>query len=437
MPHFGFIPMNYMSRQPELKKQVNSGKISIKLMNNSNRIKKMSYILIIKSVKPLFLIAILFMSTSCTNTYVGRYIVWNFSGYEGYKKFPKQTVENGMDKFLFKKGPEIALSTLRVKGSQLPFHSNVEELLKQNKTTSLVIIKDKTIIFEKYYRNMTRDSIQPAFSVTKSVLSLLIGIAIDEKKINSVDDLIVDYLPELKKNNIAPVTIKHLLTMSSGLKHSNSLGFLPWSTDVRVGYSTNIQKLVLKLKSKKKPGNVFLYHNQVPVLLAMILKRATGKSISQYTEEKLWKAMGMEYPAFWILDSKKSKFEKTDGGFNARSIDYAKLGQLVLNEGLWNGKQIISKSWIKQSTSPDLAQHHLMNLYKVKGFYYKYLWWGIAEKASYTAIAIGRYGQFIFIFPDLDMVIVRTGMGRGRLAYSQWYELIIKLARQIAVNLQD
>ncbi len=376
------------------------------------------------------LIAILLFSSSCTSTYSGRLIIWNFNGYDGYKKYPIQQVQNSSTTHKFEKSKKSLLSSLKLHDGELPPHKNFEELLKDNETTSFIVIKNNTIYYERYFHGTFRDSIRPAFSVSKSVLSLLIGIAIDEGEIGSINDLISDYLPELKDNELFPITIQQLLTMSSGIEHYQSYGFLPWGSDIRVGMSPDVQGLVLSLKSEEKPGQSFLYHNQVPILLAMILKRATGKAISQYTEEKLWKPLGMEYSAFWILDSQEAKFEKTDGGFNARSIDYAKLGQLVLNQGQWHDKQIISKNWIKESTSPDFSKKYLLNLYNRKGFYYKYLWWGVVTNTAYAPIADGRYGQFIFVHPELNVVIVRNGRGMGTLSHKQWHGLLMKIANQ-------
>lgn len=378
----------------------------------------------------LVLMAILLFSSSCTSTYLGRLFIWNFNGYDGYKKYPIQQVQNGSTTHKFEKSKKLLLSSHKLHDEELPPHKNFEELLKDNETTSFIVIKNNTIYYEKYFHGTFRDSIRPAFSVSKSVLSLLIGIAIDEGKIGSINDLISDYLPELKDNELFPITIQHLLTMSSGIEHCQGYGFLPWGSDIRVGMSPDVQDLVLSLKSEEKPGQSFLYHNQIPILLAMILKQATGKTISQYTEEKLWKPLGMEYSAFWILDSQEAKFEKTDGGFNARSIDYAKLGQLVINQGKWHGKQIISKKWIKESTSPDFSKKYLLNLYNRKGFYYKYLWWGVVTKTGYAPIADGKYGQFIFLHPELDIVIVRNGRGMGKLSHQQWYGLLMEIASQ-------
>lgn len=383
----------------------------------------------------LLLIATL-VSISCSSTYLGRLIFWNFKGYEGYKKFPKQWVQNTASPHIFDKSKKnIPLASLTVQNGELSPHESLEELLKENETTAFIVIKNGTIHYERYFHGTFRDSIRPAFSLSKSVLSLLIGIAIDEGKIGSINDLISDYLPELTDNELFPITIEHLLTMSSGLEHCKSYGFLPWGSNVRVGMSPDVQNLVLSLNSEEKPGQSFLYHNQVPILLGMILKRATGKTISQYTQEKLWKPMEMEYSAFWILDSQEAKFEKTDGGFNACSIDYAKLGQLILNQGQWQGRQIISESWIKRSTSPDFSKQHLMNLYDRKEFYYKYLWWGMVTDTVYAPMAIGRYGQYIFVHPELNVVIIRNGRGMGTLSNKQWNGLLMDIASQIkAIN---
>ena len=380
--------------------------------------------------KIILLLSTALLINGCTSTYIGRLMVWNFIGYEGYKKYPVRPVSIGVQQHTFQEGPELNLAAVQLNNNELPAHNNLESLITNNQTTSLIVLKNSRVVYEKYFQNSQRDSVRPAFSVSKSVLSMLMGIAIDEGHIQSINEPLVKYLPELKHNDLYPMTLEHLLTMSSGIEHYPSYGFLPWSSDIRVGMSPDIQQLVLAVDSEKPPGREFQYHNYAPVLLAMVLTRATGKTVAQYTEEKLWHPMGMAYPASWLLDSKKHQFEKTDGGFNATTIDYARLGQLVLNHGKWQGEQLISSDWMRESTSPASNIEFLTNMFNRQGMYYKYQWWGMAKGNHYAPIADGRYGQFVYISHEHQAVIVRTGTSMGQLSHKQWYELLNVIAQQ-------
>ncbi|MDH5616281.1 MAG: serine hydrolase, partial [Acidimicrobiia bacterium] len=170
------------------------------------------------------------------------------------------------------------------------------------------------------------------------------------------------------------------------------------------------------------PGEYFSYNKYHPQLLGMILERATGMSVTEYTQTRLWDRVGMEFDGAWALDSETSRFEKMEAGLNARAIDYAKLGRLFLTGGVWNGEQVVSDDWIGESTSLDPSTHHPdyypdhwgQIVYADGGGYYKYMWYGaLRDSGEYDFYAVGDHGQYLYVSPSAQMVIVRNGTEFG------------------------
>ena len=225
------------------------------------------------------------------------------------------------------------LTVLNTIASQ-PFSPNTvtrasfDELLASTQTTAFLIIKDDRLIYENYFNGYERDSINTSFSVAKSFVSALVGISIDEGLIDSVDDPITKYIPELqnKDSRYSAITIKNLLSMSSGLRYVEEE--TPFSDDTKTYYDPNLRTVALSAVIEEEPGKRFHYNNYNYLLLGIILERATGMPVAKYMEEKLWKPLGMEAPASWSLDSETNGFEKMESGINARAIDFAKFGRL-------------------------------------------------------------------------------------------------------------
>ena len=171
------------------------------------------------------------------------------------------------------------------------------------------------------------------------------------------------------------------------------------------------------MKIVEPPGQTFSYNDFDTLLLGLILKRTTHQSPSLYLQEKIWKPLGMEYPATWSIDSEQDDLELTYVLLNARAIDFAKFGQLFLDHGRWNGKQIIPSSWVAESTTRDPADNRPWQTYpdfRDNGGYYKYFWWGRTFSADdYIFEAQGLWGQYIYVSPKHKMVIVRTGSDWG------------------------
>ena len=363
-----------------------------------------------------------------------RALVWMEADIKDYEKFPARTINNTPPVFNFGKVDSTTQSQyLRVldRIASQPSSPNIinrasfNELLVSTQTTAFLIIKDDRLIYENYFNGYDRDSINTSFSVAKSFVSALVGIAIDEGLIDSIDDSITKYIPELedKDSRYSAITIKHLLSMSSGLRYLEE--GTPFSDDSKTYYDPNLRSVALSAVIEEDPGKTFHYNNYNYLLLGIILERATGMPVAKYMEERLWKPLGMEAPASWSLDSEVSGFEKMESGINARAIDFAKFGRLYLNNGAnWNGEQVISEKWVKTSTSANSTTDPSIE--------YQYGWWiyppsheGVVDNSNnHHFFARGNFGQFIYIIPEERLVIVRHGYDFGNINWINLFESI-------------
>jgi CubicO group peptidase (beta-lactamase class C family) len=361
-----------------------------------------------------------------------RALIWMDADIKDYERFPARTVNNAPPVFNFQTVDtptqnEYLRLLDRVASSQTPSQSTISaksfnELLTSTQTTAFLIIKDNQLIYENYFNGYGRDSINTSFSVAKSFVSALVGIAIDEGLIDSVDDSITKYIPELEDRDIrySAITIKDLLSMASGLRYVEEE--TPFSDDTKTYYDPNLRAVALSAVIEEEPGKTFHYNNYNYLLLGIILERATGMPVAKYMEEKLWKPLGMEAPASWSLDSESSGFEKMESGINARAIDFAKFGRLYLNNGSnWNGQQIISEKWIKTSTSANTTSDPSIE--------YQYGWWIYPSQEGLDSrhfSARGNFGQFIYINPEERLIIVRHGYDIGDVNWINLFEGISK-----------
>jgi CubicO group peptidase (beta-lactamase class C family) len=368
--------------------------------------------------------------------YVFRVIAWGNSDAFDWQKFPEHRLEAAPVPFTFGQAPDDRVAALF---ARLAGTDNWEAFLEENGTQAFIVIQDGTVHYEEYFNETQRDSIVTSFSVAKSFTSALIGIAIDEGYITSVDDPITDYLPELavRDSRFDKITIRDLLRMSSGLEYQENRLLGLNGDDALTTYYPNQRKLALQnTKIIDPPGVYFLYNKYHPQLLGMILERTTGGSVTEYLQSKIWDPVGMEFGGSWSIDSEASDFEKMETGVNARAIDFAKFGQLFLNEGAWNGQQVISHSWVAESTQPYLPSDYSA-YYPGDWFsglpeqgYYQYMWWGIAiEPGIYDFVAAGDRGQFIYVSPRKALVIVRNGIDYG-IPFDDWFGLFYRFASE-------
>jgi CubicO group peptidase (beta-lactamase class C family) len=370
--------------------------------------------------------------------FMARAFAWSESDVKDYEKFPERVVANAGPVYDFKAEPSPELfETITYTSGGEQKQAGLEEFLESTNTTSFIVIKDDTILYEGYFNGYERDSIVTSFSTAKSITSALVGIAIADGYIGSVGDPITDYIPELRAQGLEEMTIQHLLTMSSGISYVPDDRVSIWDeltlfTDDTVAYYyPDLRAHNVKLnRDNTVPGSHYNYNNYLPQLLGMVLERTTHRPVSEYLQEKIWKPLGMEFPASWSLDSEDTGFEKMDVGVNGRAIDFAKFGRLYLMEGDWNGEQVISREWVLESTSPNPEDNRVWDSdqdWKDAGGYYKYYWWGmLGDDGTYDYAAHGHLGQVIYVAPDEDVVIVRFGTDEG--GGDRWDDVLADIA---------
>lgn len=321
------------------------------------------------------------------------------------ESFSSRTIHKGDTVFQFKR-KDLKLPEKYVYNGE---EKSVQDFLDRYSATGLIVIKNDTILYEKYYKGNTETSKAISWSVAKSFVSALFGIAVAEGKIRDINQAVNEYVPSLAASGYNGVRIKDVLQMSSGIKFNEDYG--DFNSDInRMGRSfalnTPLEDFILSLKPEKDPGRFNHYVSMDTQVLGMIISAATGKNLSEYAEEKLWKPLGMESGALWLIDS--AGMEAAFGGLNVVLRDYARFGRLYLNNGKWGDSQIVPAAWIKASVTPDAP--HLMpgkrdSSNGVLG--YGYQWW-IPEKPEGDYLAIGIYGQAIYINPEYNIVIART-----------------------------
>jgi CubicO group peptidase (beta-lactamase class C family) len=287
--------------------------------------------------------------------------------------------------------------------------------IEDSQTTGLLVLKDGKIVYEDYWLGHEQTKQHISFSMAKSFVSALMGIAIEEGFVASIEQAVTDYVPELVGSGYEDVSIKNVLQMSSGVRFNEDYG--DFSSDINrfsraTAFGTSLDDFSASLVREKEPGT---YHHYVSIdtqVLGMVLTRATGKSLTHYLSEKIWQPLGMEHQAFWLADD--DDMELALGGLNVSLRDYAKMGWLYLNQGTWtdkqgNTQQIVPKQWVIDSTTADAP--HLVagenNPASSSSFGYGYQWWlplGAEDEFS----AQGIYNQYIYIDPDQKLVIVKN-----------------------------
>jgi CubicO group peptidase (beta-lactamase class C family) len=372
--------------------------------------------------------------------YLRRLVVYQVSDVNDYKIFPAAAIQAARNPIPFQSPADPGVQEAKVQGwfEQDPLiERDLETFLNETGTQAFIVIQNEMILYEKYFNGTQRDSIVTSFSAAKSFVSTLVGIAIAEGKIQSIDDPITRYLPELKDRDLGfeSITIRHLLDMSSGIQYVEN-GFIN-GDDALTYYYPDLRQLALeKTHIAGEPGQTWLYNNYHPLLLGLILERATGVPVSKYLETKVWQTIGAEYPASWSVDSQQTAFEKMESGINARAIDFAKLGRLYLNMGSVNGRQIITAEWVQQATILDptvnRAEYYPVWMDQPYGqVYHQRMWWGVRQENGNTGYAAqGNYGQEIFVYPEKSIIIVRNGEKYG-IQPEQWLRLFMNFSQKV------
>jgi CubicO group peptidase (beta-lactamase class C family) len=279
-----------------------------------------------------------------------------------------------------------------------------EEFLDRTYTNAMLVMKGGKVVYENYLNHSNPQTHFMGWSMTKSITAILVGVAYEEGLIKSLDEDITDYLPELKKGAYKGVSIRQVLQMRSGVDYVESYEF----AKPGIAASNHITSLVKNvtrfvdaaktIKRSHKPGEFFAYKTIDTAVLGLLIERVADMSLAAYTAAKLWEPLGAEADGFYIMDGQPGIGREFSGaGFNAVLRDYARIGAMMLNEGRSNGKQIVSADWIKAASKPAGDEKAPMD--------YGYQWWTLSNTPAYSAI--GLQGQFIFVDPSTETVIVK------------------------------
>ena len=354
-----------------------------------------------KSKKILLIVGIVFgilvIGFLMLPNYAQKALIYLKPGIEDYPIFENRTVAAGI-------GQEWPIDSLL---NQLKIDDETLAKMEVYEPVSFLVVKDGKIIFEKYWEEYGHETLSNSFSMSKSIVGLLVGAAIDDGYIKSIEQPVSDFIPEFRNEKNRDLKIKDVLTMSSGLNWNESYASL-FSTTTNAYYGNNINELIYKLEVTEKPGVIFNYLSGNTQLLAMLVEAATNKKISEYVSEKFWKPMGAINDALWCLDDENG-MEKAYCCFNSNARDFARWGQLILNNGTWNGDTLISPDYIQASI-------HAADLTDETGNkidYYGFQWWIHDANGWEVPYMRGILGQYVFVIPEENAVVVRLGHKRS------------------------
>ena len=280
-----------------------------------------------------------------------------------------------------------------------------ENELKDLYSVGFAVIQNDSLIFEQYWNGWDADSVSNSFSVAKSYVSVLTGIAIQDGVIKSVQQPVGDYLPEFKDGCYAKITIENVLTMATGLDWSES-GANPFSDNAKGYYGTNVRELSLSQPCRDEPGKEFDYISGGTQIMAEVIEAAYKRPLDELVREKIWTPLGCEHDAYWGKD-------RTDGDFKAfcclyaTARDFGRIGQMYLDSGMWHGKQIVPRDYWQASITPaDLDDRGEPNKR------YGYFWWLAEIDGKPIHYCRGFHGEYVVVVPHERLVFVRTGMKR-------------------------
>lgn len=346
-------------------------------------------------------VALAFLDQSAT----ARALIWLAPDSKDQEKFATRGIDASYRPLPLPtpKSPEPLLTELAIDGLPL------DGFLASHDSTAFLVSRGETLIFEKYYNESAREHPQASFLLALAFTSTLVGQAVAEGLVDP-DDTITAHLPEFGQDDprLQNLTIRHLLTMASGLGYRARN--LPWSDDAEAYYSPDLRQTAMAAPYVTPPGEKYHFNLLNPLLLGMVLERATGMEVTGYLQDRLWQPMGAEGAASWSLDSQEAGFERMHSGLNARAVDILKLGILLAQEGRIGRRVILDPAWVAEATRADTSLDPSPQ--------YQFYWWVFPETGRFGAI--GDYGQMLYIDPESDLVALRMGHGTGDLDRMEW-----------------
>ena len=325
--------------------------------------------------------------------------------------FPVRRVAKAGVPFEFARAPALRtdLDTVSVRAPGGASRVAFREYMERAGVLAFLVIRNDTILYETYRGGYSPARLHVTMSVSKSVLSALVGIAVGEGRIADLDQAVTDFVPRLRSNAaFQDVTIRHLLEMKSGLRFTPT-GSGPWSDfrsdEARVFYATDLRGFIAAARRDTVPGTQWIYKDTDAEVLGWVLTEATGKSVAEYASEKLWSRIGTEFDATWSLDD-HGGLERVSSGFNATARDLARFARLYLNGGAWNGERIIPADWVSRSVAvdPTRQEPEVATWWQMQHTLY---WWHAIQPGSGDFFADGSAGQRVYVDPASRTIIVQ------------------------------
>lgn len=299
-------------------------------------------------------------------------------------------------------------------------YGSLEKMMERSNTTAFLVMKDGQVLYENYFNGVHQGDITQIFSVTKVLTTTLLGIALNEGKITSLDQPVSDFIPEFKKDGLNKITLYHLAQMQSGInydEYSNLLQTLKFYNNKHANISN------IETKMKAEPGTLFKYKSIDTQLLGECIERAVGKPFLDYINEKLFAHLGFEDVVTWSIDSKENGKPKFYGGLNISARDLAKFGKLIMNNGEKDGVQILNP--LTNTFCKDKSCRNMENYY-CNGWWYDQ--WNTDADVFYGS---GFRGQILMINKTDNVVIVRLGEKKGGV---KWYKMLRDLSTQLNMD---
>ena len=277
----------------------------------------------------------------------------------------------------------------------------LNDFLNRTYTNALIVVKNGRIVTEQYRNGGDASTRYAVFSIAKSLVSMLVGVAIDKGQIASIDDPITRYAPEFLGTAYEGVTLRDALRMRSGVNfNEDGAQFFNFLETVIAGNQQRCADFIMSAPRKHVPGTTFNYSSPETCVIARVLERATGQNLAKYTEQNLWQPGGMEHPGNWVLDGKPGTGTAiANGGFSASARDLARVGQIMLDGGRAGKRRIVSAEWTARSTATDGESS------KARREGYGYQWWTLGDPDAFAGV--GLHGQYLYVVPSQNLVIVK------------------------------
>lgn len=341
--------------------------------------------------KHIAAIAALGCIQGCT---LAKTIVHNFADLDDHRIFANRVIECAREPSGLRNLPGASRFVAEMK---VPDENGaawgLDAYLDATRTAAFVVIREDRIVYERYARGFDERSLLNSFSIAKSVMATLVGIAVAEGRIASLDATVADYRPDFAGTPYGAVTLKSLLRMTSGMGDAPTL--LPGRA--LYYYGDDLHAVIANAAPESRSGSGWRYSEADVQMLGFVLEAAVGRTVSAYLAEKLWKPLGMESEARWALD-REGGIEKAFCCLSARARDFARFGRLYLEEGRWNGEQVVPADWAARSVLPGVRTHD--------GYTHQHLWW-TPEGGNGDFYAYGHNGQYVYVNPGARVVIVK------------------------------